>query len=162
MHGHLVPPTNAVWGGDGMAIGVWLKNQRAAARKTRENAKRRAAGETGISAAGELSESRLEALDAIDPAWCPGWGIDWQRGFHLTLQYLRTAGVLPSRPGEVIVQGEDLGAWTIAQRIGWERLMPAQRFLLESIGVEAPADGEAVAGPVRRTQGDRWAANVAA
>ncbi|MFD6925807.1 helicase associated domain-containing protein [Streptomyces sp. NPDC059944] len=60
------------------------------------------------------------------------------------------------------MQGEDLGAWTIAQRIGWERLMPAQRFLLESIGVEAPADGEAVAGPVRRTQGDRWAANVAA
>ncbi|MER6968666.1 helicase associated domain-containing protein [Streptomyces halstedii] len=72
VHEHLVPPTNAVWGGDGMALGVWLKNQRAAARKTRENAERRAAGEADVSAAGELSESRMEALDAIDLAWCPG------------------------------------------------------------------------------------------
>ncbi|MGQ4347504.1 Helicase associated domain protein [Streptomyces sp. SAS_275] len=102
VHGHLVPPTNAVWGGDGMALGVWQKNQRAAARKTREIAERRAAGET-VPSAGELSESRMEALDAIDPAWCPGWGIDWQRGFHLALQYLRSAGVLPQRSGEVIV-----------------------------------------------------------
>ncbi|MGW3633782.1 helicase associated domain-containing protein [Streptomyces sp. NPDC005122] len=39
--------------------------------------------------------------------------------------------------------------------------MPAQAFLLESIGVEAPADDEAVE-PVRRTQGDRWAANISA
>ncbi|WP_393096782.1 helicase associated domain-containing protein [Streptomyces sp. LN325] len=59
------------------------------------------------------------------------------------------------------MQGEDLGAWTVAQRAGWERLMPAQQFLLDSIGVEVPADGEAVA-PVRRTQDDRWAANLAA
>ncbi|MFF0143286.1 helicase associated domain-containing protein [Streptomyces sp. NPDC005227] len=60
------------------------------------------------------------------------------------------------------MQGEDLGAWVVAQRAGWERLMPAQRFLLESIGVEAPADDEVVVGPVRRTQDGRWAANLAA
>ncbi|OQQ13134.1 helicase [Streptomyces sp. M41(2017)] len=161
VHGHLVPATNAVWGGDGMALGVWLKNQRAAARKTRENAERRAAGETGISAAGELSESRLEALDAIDPAWCPAWGIDWQRGFHLTLQYLRSAGVLPSRAGEVIVQGEDLGAWTIAQRIGWDKLTPVQQWMLDSVlGLEPAGEGELQ--PVRKTQADRWATHLAA
>ncbi|MFD6925817.1 helicase associated domain-containing protein [Streptomyces sp. NPDC059944] len=40
--------------------------------------------------------------------------------------------------------------------------MPAQRFLLESIGVEAPPDDDPVVVPVRRTQGDRWAVNVAA
>ncbi|MET7826979.1 helicase associated domain-containing protein [Streptomyces sp. NPDC005386] len=159
----LADPSNAVWGGDGMALGVWLKNQRAAARKTRENAERRAAGETetGVSAAGELSESRMEALDAIDPAWCPGWGIDWQRGFHLTLQYLRSAGVLPETSGEVIVQGEDLVAWTIAQRIGWDKLTPAQQWMLDSVlGLEPAGEGELQ--PVRKTQADRWAIHLAA
>ncbi|WP_331719022.1 Helicase associated domain protein (plasmid) [Streptomyces sp. NBC_00289] len=161
VHGHLVPPTNAVWGGDGMAIGVWLKNQRAAARKTRENAERRAAGEVGVSWAGELSESRMEALDAIDPAWCPVWGIDWQRGFHLTLMYLRSAGTVPVRAGEVIVQGEDLGAWTVAQRVGWDKLAPTQQWLLESVlGVEPAGGGELQ--PVRKTQADRWATHLAA
>jgi hypothetical protein len=54
VHGHFLPPTNAVWGGGRMAIGVWAKNQRAAARKTHESAVRRAAGESGVSSAGEL------------------------------------------------------------------------------------------------------------
>ncbi|MGW9362238.1 helicase associated domain-containing protein, partial [Streptomyces diastaticus] len=161
VHGHLVPPTNAVWGGGGMALGVWLKNQRAAARKTRENAERRAAGETGVSSAGELSESRLEALDAIDPAWCPAWGIDWQRGFHLALGYLRSAGVLPEKSGEVIVQGEDLGAWAIAQRIGWDKLTPVQQWMLDSVLGLKPA-GEGELQPVRKTQADRWATHLAA
>ncbi|KPI17170.1 helicase-associated protein [Actinobacteria bacterium OK006] len=52
VHVHFLPPTNAVWGGDRMAIGVWAKNQRAAARKTHESARRRAAGESGVSSAG--------------------------------------------------------------------------------------------------------------
>ncbi|MFE4823174.1 Helicase associated domain protein [Streptomyces sp. NPDC056704] len=46
VHGHFLPPTTAVWD-DGFPIGVWAKNQRAAARKARENAERRAAGESG-------------------------------------------------------------------------------------------------------------------
>ncbi|MER5927301.1 DEAD/DEAH box helicase [Streptomyces mirabilis] len=161
VHGHFLPPTNAVWGGDRMAIGVWAKNQRAAARKTHENALRRAAGETGVSSAGELSESRLEALDAIDPAWCPAWGIDWQRGFHLTLMHIRSGGTLPVRTGEVIVQGEDLGAWTVAQRVGWDKLTPAQQWMLHSVLGLAPAD-EAEQQPARRTQADRWATHLAA
>ncbi|MFD7681719.1 Helicase associated domain protein [Streptomyces sp. NPDC060187] len=161
VHGHLVPTTNTVWGGDGMALGVWLKNQRAAARKTRENAERHAAGETAVSAVGELSESRLEALDAIDPAWSPVWGIDWQRSFHLTLQHLRSSGVLPERSGEVIVQGEDLGAWTITQRLGWDKLTPVQQWMLDSVlGLESAGEGELQ--PVRKTQADRWATHLTA
>ncbi|MFD9659776.1 DEAD/DEAH box helicase [Streptomyces mirabilis] len=161
VHGHFLPPTNAVWGGDRMAIGVWAKNQRAAARKTHENAGRRAAGESGVSSAGELSESRLEALDAIDPAWCPAWGIDWQRGFHLTHAHVRAGGALPVRAGEVIVQGEDLGAWAMAQRVGWDALTPAQQWMLDSVlGLEAA--GEAEQPPARRTQADRWAGHLAA
>ncbi|MFF9128448.1 helicase associated domain-containing protein [Streptomyces sp. NPDC014889] len=57
--GMLLPPAGAVW--DGYPIGTWAKNVPAAARRTLQNAERRAAGETGISTAGELPPSRLEA-----------------------------------------------------------------------------------------------------
>ncbi|WP_086724093.1 hypothetical protein [Streptomyces sp. NRRL B-24085] len=42
---------------------------RAAARRSRENAVRHANGETGVSSVGELSESRMEALEEINPGW---------------------------------------------------------------------------------------------
>ncbi|MFE4999260.1 Helicase associated domain protein [Streptomyces mirabilis] len=160
VHGHFLPPAAAVWD-DGFPIGVWAKNQRAAARKTRENAERREYGETAVTGAGELPQSRLDALDAVDPAWCPAWGIDWQRGFHLTHTHVRSGGTLPVRAGEVIVQGEDLGAWTTAQRAGWETLMPAQQWLLDSVlGLESVSEAEQQ--PARRTQADRWATHLAA
>ncbi|MGW6262869.1 Helicase associated domain protein [Streptomyces sp. NPDC055085] len=159
VHGHFLPAASVIW--DAFPLGVWTKNQRAAARKAAENAERRAGGETGISYAGELSESRMEALAEVDPGGCPAWEIGWQRSYRLALAHVRAGGELPYSAGELVMQGEDLGEWVAGQRAGWERLMPAQRFLLESIGVEAPEDGEAV-GPVRRTQSDRWAVNVAA
>ncbi|MFD7608346.1 helicase associated domain-containing protein [Streptomyces mirabilis] len=56
VHGHFLPPTNAVWGGDRMAIGVWAKNQRAAARKTHESALRRTAGESRLIGWGAVRE----------------------------------------------------------------------------------------------------------
>ncbi|MGC4986766.1 Helicase associated domain protein [Streptomyces sp. DT193] len=168
VHGHLVPPTHAVWGGGsggdgGLAIGIWAKNQRAAARKTRVNAERRAAGEMGVPYAGELSESRMDALDAIDPAWCPAWSIDWQRCFALTLAHARAGGALPEAAGEVIVQGEDLAAWNRAQRAGWEKLTPVQQWLLDSVlGLEPLTPQEAAAQPTRKTQANRWATHLAA
>ncbi|MCX4411484.1 Helicase associated domain protein [Streptomyces sp. NBC_01764] len=162
VHGHFLPPTTAVWD-DGFPIGVWAKNQRAAARRTRENAERREYGETAATGAGELSESRMEALDAIDPAWCPAWGIDWQRAFHLTHAHVRAGGTLPVRTGEVLVQGEDLGAWTIAQRVGWDALTPAQQWMLDSVlGLEPLTPLEATAQPTPRTQADRWATHLTA
>jgi hypothetical protein len=39
--------------------------------------------------------------------------------------------------------------------------MPAQQYLLETLGIEPAAEGEAV-GPVRRSQDERWAASLAA
>ncbi|MFC8201505.1 helicase associated domain-containing protein [Streptomyces sp. NPDC057298] len=63
--------------------------------------------------------------------------------------------------GELVVQGEDLGAWIAGQRVGWDRLMPAQQYLLETLGIEPSAEGEAV-GPVRRSQDERWTTNLAA
>lgn len=160
MHGHFLPAASVVW--DAFPLGVWAKNQRAAARKAMENAARRAGGETGLSYAGELSEGRMEALSEVDPGWCPAWEIGWQRCYRLALFHVRAGGEFPGVGGELVVQGEDLGAWVVGQRAGWEGLMPAQRFLLESIGVEAPTDGEPVTGPVRRTQDDRWATNLTA
>ncbi|MEV7076677.1 Helicase associated domain protein [Streptomyces sp. NPDC093990] len=162
VHGHFLPPTTAVWGGDGFPIGTWAKNMRAAARKTRENALRRANGEGGISSVGELSESRMEALAEIDSGWAPdGWDVAWQRCYRLTRAHVQAGGVLPTRAGEVIVQGEDLGAWIAGQRAGWDRLVPAQQYLLETIGIE-PLDQDEAVRPVRRTQDDRWAMNLAA
>ncbi|EPD54448.1 hypothetical protein HMPREF1211_08570 [Streptomyces sp. HGB0020] len=161
-HGHFLPPATAVWGGDGFPIGVWAKNQRAAARKTRENAARRDAGETGLSYAGELSPERMEALDAIDPGWAPqGWDVAWQRCYRLTLAHTRAGGTLPTAAGELIVQGEDLGAWISAQKAGWEQLTPVQKFLLETVGVD-PADAGEAARSGRRSQDERWAVNLAA
>ncbi|MFF9135505.1 Helicase associated domain protein [Streptomyces sp. NPDC014806] len=160
-HGHFLPPTSAVWG-DGYPIGKWAKNQRDAARRTLQNAERRAAGETAVPATGELSERRMEALDEIDPGWCPVWDIAWQRCFRLAHAHVQAGGALPRVAGEVIVQGEDLGAWVQAQRAGWNKLLPAQQWLLSGVlGVEPLSEGEA-AQPARRSQGERWAANLAA
>ncbi|MFJ9351037.1 Helicase associated domain protein [Streptomyces sp. NPDC101237] len=161
VHGHLLPPTTAVWGGDNFPIGVWLKNQRAAARKTAENAERRAAAEPGVSYAGELSDARVEALTDLDPGWCPAWELSWQRNYRLTLAHRKAGGPLPAGPGELIVQGEDLGAWAAGQRAGWDKLVPAQQWLLESVGIEPPAEGEPVAGAAR-SRDARWEANLAA
>ncbi|MFJ9909422.1 helicase associated domain-containing protein [Streptomyces sp. NPDC101152] len=161
-HGHFLPPATAVWGGDGFPIGVWAKNQRAAARKTRENAARRDAGETGLSYAGELSQERMEALDALDPGWAPqGWDVAWQRNYRLALAHTRAVGTLPTGAGELIVQGEDLGTWIAGQRAGWEQLTPAQQYLLETIGIESSGEDEAVR-PVRRSQDELWERNMAA
>ncbi|MEV4039933.1 helicase associated domain-containing protein [Streptomyces umbrinus] len=139
-----------------------MKNQRGAARKTVENAARRAAGETGVPYAGELSESRQEALAEIDPGWCPvAWEIGWQRCYRLALAHVKAGGSLPAGAGELVVQGEDLGAWIAGQRVGWDKLMPAQQYLLETLGIEPAGEGEAV-GPVRRSQDERWNTNLAA
>ncbi|MGW4597728.1 Helicase associated domain protein, partial [Streptomyces sp. NPDC004457] len=159
-HGHFLPPVQAV-GDGGYAIGVWAKNRRAEARKALENAERRAAGETVPVGAGELPESRLAALEAIDPGWCPlGWTVAWQRCFTLTRNHVQAGDALPEVAGELLVQGEDLGAWTAAQRQGWDKLSPAQQWLLDStLGLE-PA-GPA-ARPGKFTAGDKWTLNLRA
>ncbi|WP_316785082.1 helicase associated domain-containing protein [Streptomyces sasae] len=141
---------------------MWAKNQRAAARKTAENAARRAAGETGVPYAGELSQGRLEALADVDPGWCPTWEIGWQRCYRLTLAHVKASGALPAGAGELIMQGEDLGVWIAAQRAGWDKLMPAQRWLLESVGIEPAAEGEMPAAGAPRSQNARWAASLTA
>ncbi|GGY15937.1 helicase [Streptomyces anandii JCM 4720] len=158
-NGHLLAPLDATY--QGYRVGIWLKNQRAAARKAAEIEQRRAQGLTVQSAAGALSQERREQLDDIDPAWCPVWPIDWQRCFHLTRQHLEAGGQLPTSPGVVVHQGEDLGRWVRAQRLGWDKLATAQQWLCEQVLGIKPAPQDEKPKP-RRSQADKWALNLAA
>ncbi|MFD7532765.1 Helicase associated domain protein [Streptomyces sp. NPDC059849] len=158
VHGHLLPPTTAVW--DGYPVGAWVKNQRYAARTADANAQRRQAGLAVESSAGALTEARRAALEDIDPGWCPGWDTGWQRCFRLVHNILHNGGVFPVTAGKAIVQGEDLGRWAAAQQLGREQLLPAQQWLLDNVlGIEPTEEAEH---PVRRTQDTMWAVNLAA
>ncbi|MER6569891.1 Helicase associated domain protein [Streptomyces sp. NPDC001093] len=158
-NGHLLAPTDATH--QGYRVGIWLKNARAAARKAAEIEQRRAEGLPIQSAAGALSEERREQLADIDPAWCPAWPVAWQRCFHLTRQHLEASTTLPMEPGAVVHQGEDLGRWVRAQRLGWDKLTSVQQWMCEHIlGIE-PADEDEKPKP-RRSQADKWAMNYAA
>ncbi|MFF3787994.1 hypothetical protein [Streptomyces sp. NPDC001933] len=158
VHGRFRPPATAVW--EGHPIGVRAKNARAADRKAREDEELRAAGRPVPSAAGAMTETRQDELDAVDPGWCPVWETGWQRCYRLVQNYVQAGGTLPEAAGDVVVQGEDLGRWVTAQRFGWEQLLPVQQWLLENTLTFTPAgEGER---PVKRIQDTMWALNLAA
>ncbi|WP_431954845.1 Helicase associated domain protein [Actinacidiphila sp. bgisy167] len=159
VHGHLLPPATAVW--NGYPVGVWTKNQRTAGRLAETIAQRREAGLPVGSTAGALSEERRDALEAIDPSWCPSWPVVWQRSYRLCRKLIEAGQPLPVVPGQVSVQGEDLGAWVQAQRLRWDALLPAQAWMLENMLHLSPADpSERPQAP--RTQADKWAVNLRA
>ncbi|MGR6541083.1 Helicase associated domain protein [Streptomyces rochei] len=158
-HGHLLAPLDATY--QGYRVGVWLKNQRAAARKAAEIEQRRAEGLPVQSAAGALAEVRREQLEDIDPSWCPAWPVEWQRAFHLVRLHLDAGLPLPTSPGAVVRQGEDLGRWVRSVRLGWDQLTTVQQWMCEQVlGIE-PA-GEDEKPKPRRTQADKWAMNYLA
>nr|WP_149830673.1 DEAD/DEAH box helicase [Streptomyces tailanensis] len=158
-HGHALAPLDATY--QGAKVGIFLKNARAATRKAIEIEQRRAEGLPVESAAGALSEERREQLEEIDPSWCPSWPVEWQRAFHLTRQHLEQGGELPTEPGDVVHQGEDLGRWVKSVRFSWDKLTTVQQWMCEQIlGIE-PAAEEEKPRP-RRTQADKWAMNLAA
>ncbi|RMB79491.1 DEAD/DEAH box helicase [Streptomyces shenzhenensis] len=157
--GHLLAPLDATH--RGYRVGIWLKNARAAARKAAEIEQRRAEGLPVQSSARALTDERREQLEDIDPSWCPPWPVEWQRAFHLVRQHLETSGPLPTEPGTVVHQGEDLGRWVRSVRLGWDNLTGVQQWMLEEVlGIE-PATEDEKPKP-RRTQADKWAANLAA
>jgi superfamily II DNA or RNA helicase len=158
-HGHLLAPTTATW--NGHPVGVWLKNLRTAGRRAAEIEARREQGLSAGSTAGALTEERRDALEQIDPSWCPAWPVAWQRAYVLCRRLIEAGTELPTAPGQMTLQGEDLGAWIQAQRLGWEQLQPAQAWMLENMLHLAPAEpDERPQAP--RTQADKWAANLGA
>ncbi|MFD7121478.1 Helicase associated domain protein [Streptomyces sp. NPDC059922] len=158
--GHLLAPLDATF--QGYRVGIWLKNARAAARKAAEIEQRRAEGLPVQSSAGTLPDERREQLEDIDPSWCPAWPVEWQRAFHLVRLHLEEAGgEPPTEPGAVVHQGEDLGRWVRAQRLGWDNLTTVQQWMCEQVlGIEPAAEDEKP--QPRRTQADKWAINYAA
>ncbi|MEE1758156.1 DEAD/DEAH box helicase [Streptomyces sp. SP18BB07] len=158
-NGHLLAPLDATY--KGARVGIFLKNARAAARKAAEIEQRRAEGLPVGSSAGALSDDRREQLEEIDPSWCPTWPVEWQRAFHLTRLHIEQGGELPTEPGKVLVQSEDLGRWVRAQRLGWDKLTTVQQWMCEQVLGITPATEEEKPQP-RRTQADKWAANLAA
>ncbi len=166
VHGHFLPPATAVW--DGYPIGTWAKNMRTAARLADTITEHRktdlptesSAESSAESRAGVLTQARREALEEIDPGWCPAWDTRWQRCFRLTQTHAEDGGAVPTVAGEMIVQGEDLGRWAMACRLGWDDLLPVQQWLLENIlGITPTEEHER---PVKRTQDDKWALNLRA
>ncbi|MFI1293316.1 Helicase associated domain protein [Streptomyces sp. NPDC020792] len=157
--GHLLAPLDATF--QGYRVGIWLKNARAAARKAQENEQRRVEGLPVQSSAGALSDERREQLENIDPSWCPSWPVEWQRAFHLVRLHLEAGRPLPTSPGDVVHQGEDLGRWVRSVRLGWDNLTTVQQWMCEHIlGIEPAAEEEKP--PSRRTQADKWAMNYEA
>ncbi|MFF8960766.1 Helicase associated domain protein [Streptomyces sp. NPDC014894] len=157
-HGHLLAPLDATF--QGYRVGIFLKNARAAARKAAENEQRRAEGLPVESSAGALSDTRREQLEEIDASWCPSWPVTWQRGFHLVRMHLDAGEALPTEAGEVLRQGEDLGRWVRSVRYGWDQLTTVQQWMCEHVLGIGPAPEEEK--PKRRTQADKWTANLAA
>ncbi|MFF4227396.1 Helicase associated domain protein [Streptomyces abikoensis] len=158
-NGHLLAPLDATY--KGAKVGIWLKNARAAARRAQELEQRQAEGLPVESWAGALSPERREQLEEIDPSWCPAWPVEWQRAFHLTRMHLEAGGELPTSSGDIVHQGEDLGRWVQAQRLGFDKLAGVQQWMLEHILGITPAAEDEKPKP-RRTQADKWAANLAA
>jgi superfamily II DNA or RNA helicase len=158
-NGHLLAPLDATY--QGAKVGIWLKNVRVAARKAAEIERRRAEGLPVGSVAGALSDDRREQLEEIDASWCPVWPVEWQRAFHLTRLHLDEGGVLPTEPGVVLRQGEDLGRWVKTVRFGWDKLTAVQQWMCEQVlGITPATEDEKP--KARRTQADKWAANLAA
>ncbi|MFJ3882398.1 Helicase associated domain protein [Streptomyces sp. NPDC090077] len=158
-NGHLLAPLDATF--RGYRVGTWLKNARTAARKATENEQRRAEGLPVESSAGAMPETRREQLANIDPSWCPVWPVEWQRAFHLVRLHLEEAGgTLPTEPGKVMHQGEDLGRWVRSVRYGWDQLTTVQQWMCEQVlGIEPATKDEK---PKRPTQADKWAMNFEA
>ncbi|MFJ9597879.1 Helicase associated domain protein [Streptomyces virginiae] len=159
-NGHLLAPLDASH--QGYRVGIWLKNARAAARKAAEIEQRRAEGLPVESSAGAMTAERREQLDDIDPSWCPSWPVEWQRAFHLVRLHLEeVGGGLPTEPGEVVHQGEDLGRWVRSVRLGWDNLTTVQQWMCEQVLGITPATEEEKP-PPRRTQADKWTMNYEA
>ncbi|MGW4568978.1 helicase associated domain-containing protein [Streptomyces sp. NPDC004561] len=79
----------------------------------------------------------------MNPSWCPAWPVEWQRAFHLTRLRMKAGGTLPTAPGPVVHQGEDLARWVRAQRLDWERLTTVQQWMCEHVlGIRPAGEDE--------------------
>ncbi|MEU6497680.1 Helicase associated domain protein [Streptomyces sp. NPDC046984] len=155
-HGHLLAPVDAAW--QGYPVGVWLKNQRAVARRQRA-----VSGGGEAAGGGGLNRARQRALEEVDPAWCPEWSVAWQRCFHLARAHCAAGGTLGAGVGRTVVQGEDLGRWAKTQQAEWDQLSYAQQWLLSAfLGLVPLPPEQRPRSAARRSRAEIWEANLAA
>ncbi len=121
IHGHIVPPREAVI--DGVAVGEWLHNCR---RKD------------GLGKKKETADARRAALAAIDKHWNPSWPLAWQRGYAAFKQLVGEEETLPVVSPGVLVDGVDVGRWLADQFEQWEELSEEQRELLTDLHATPP------------------------
>ncbi|MFE4830700.1 hypothetical protein [Streptomyces sp. NPDC056672] len=80
--------------------------------------------------------------------------MEWQRAFHLVRFHLEAGRPLPTSPGDVMHQGEDLGRWVRSVRLGWDNLTTVQQWMCEQVlGIEPAAEDDKP--KPRRTQADK-------
>ncbi|MFG2304520.1 helicase associated domain-containing protein [Actinacidiphila glaucinigra] len=85
----------------------------------------------------------------------------WQRNFHLTRRHLEEGGTLPTTPGDVVRQSEDLGQWVRGQQLGWDKLTTVQQWMCRHIlGIHHASQDEKP--KPRVSQADKWAMHLAA
>ncbi|MBL1086765.1 Helicase associated domain protein [Streptomyces actinomycinicus] len=139
-------------------VGKFLSNQRAAARRAEVLAHHQAEGTTAPdSGTVPLTDPRRQALEDIDPGWCPPWPIDWQRHFRRAWHHLQTGGTLPAKAGEVIIDGADIGKWLAAQARAFTKLTVTQQWMLTDMLHLTPAPT-----PRKLTRAEQRALNLAA
>ena len=137
-HVGLAAPTDARHGD--YPVGKWLNNQRAAARRAETLAHHHGAGTTAPdSATTPLTDRRRQALEDIDPGWCPPWPIDWQRHFRLAWHHRQTGGALPVKAAELVIDGADIGKWLAAQARAFTKLTVTQQWMLTGMLGFTPA-----------------------
>ncbi|MFB8027276.1 MULTISPECIES: Helicase associated domain protein [unclassified Streptomyces] len=159
LHGHLLAPLDATY--EGAKVGIFLKNARAAARRAHHSQEREAEALPADTTGWVLSEERHEQLEEIDASWCPVWPVTWQRTFHLTRLHLEAGQPLPTRPGQALAQGEDLGRWVQSVRRGWDKLTGAQQWMCDQVlGIEPAEKDERP--KTSMSQAQKWAIHLAA
>ncbi|MFE4998015.1 helicase associated domain-containing protein [Streptomyces mirabilis] len=105
MNGHLACSKDTRH--DDFALGDWLTQKRRAARQ------------------GRLSPTTAQALENLDPWWCPPWPHTWQRTYQQAkLAHRNDQHLSP-----------DLKRWTDGQRTRWTTLHPQQQRLLTTIDI---------------------------
>jgi hypothetical protein len=111
-HGHLCAPNSVQI--DGIGVGLWPANQRAAGP--------------------ELAPERARALHDLDPWWNPPWNLWWQRIYYRAHARVRAGHpMVPEQgfPGTT----ENLGTWLYEQCTGYGSLHPGLQRLLTDLGL---------------------------
>ncbi|MFD7004240.1 helicase associated domain-containing protein [Streptomyces mirabilis] len=114
-HGHLTQ-VSATTVHHGYPLGRWLAGQRSQQQRR------------------VLSPERQQALNAIDPWWCPTWNLKWQRSYHRARD---TAAGQPLHPDTGFSDLADslVGRWLRRQCSTYDELHDEQQRLLAEIGI---------------------------